>query len=218
MKTQTRNTQNNLTPICAQKILVEGNNRFIQNLKLQRDLQTQVSETNKGQFPFAVILSCMDSRLPVELIFDQGIGDIFNIKVAGNVINKDILASLEYACKIIGAKIIVVMGHSNCGAITSACNDIKTGNLSYLLSKIKPSVDLIKKEKNVTKWNDFLEEEVSIQNTKRSIARIKSESHVLSEMIENEKIGIVGAFYNITTGKVAFFQQLKHPWQVSLIK
>jgi carbonic anhydrase len=218
MRTQTKEMQNKLTPISAQKILVEGNNRFIQNLKLQRDLQSQVSETNSGQFPFAVILSCMDSRVPVELIFDQGIGDIFNIKIAGNIINKDILGSLEYACKVAGAKIIVVMGHSNCGAVASACIDTELGNATSLLDKIKPAISIIKENKNEIISNDLYEEEVSIQNVKLSINRIKNESPIISEMLKNKKIGIIGAFYNINTGKVAFFEYLKHDWQKSIIK
>ena len=129
MKTQTKITQENLSPKDAHNILVEGNKRFSQNLKAQRNLKDQVFETSKGQYPFAVILSCIDSRVPAELVFDQGIGDIFSVRVAGNIINEDILGSMEYACKVAGSKIVVVMGHTKCGAVTSACKHIELGNI-----------------------------------------------------------------------------------------
>ncbi|MBN4082795.1 hypothetical protein JYT50_00235 [bacterium AH-315-A23] len=147
MKTQTKITQENLTPKKAHRILVEGNNRFAQNLKAQRNLQDQVFETSKGQFPFAVILSCIDSRVPAELVFDQGIGDIFSTRIAGNIINEDILGSMEYACKVAGSKIVVVMGHTKCGAVTAACQNIELGNITSLLHKIKPAIDIVKVEK-----------------------------------------------------------------------
>ena len=141
MRTLTQELQENLTPSEAHRILVEGNKRFVQNVKAQRNLKSQVLETSTGQYPFAVILSCIDSRVPAELVFDQGIGDVFSARVAGNIINKDILGSMEYACKVAGSKIIVVMGHSKCGAVTAACQGVELGNVTTLLSKIRVAVN-----------------------------------------------------------------------------
>ena len=138
MRTQTKEIQENLTPKSAHEILVKGNERFAENLKAQRNLIDQVFATSKGQYPFAVILSCIDSRVPAELVFDQGIGDIFSVRVAGNVVNEDVLGSMEYACKVAGSKIVVVMGHTKCGAVTAACNNVELGNITPLLNKIKP--------------------------------------------------------------------------------
>ncbi len=202
MITQTKETQNNLTPKEAHQILVNGNKRFTQNLKVQRNLKDQVLETNKGQFPFAVILSCIDSRVPVELIFDQGIGDIFSVRVAGNIINEDVLGSMEYSCKIAGSKIIVVMGHSKCGAITAACQNVELGNITFLLNKIKPAVDSIRKDKEEMSISSI--EKVSIENIKLSINRIKKESSILLEMEKNGEIEIIGASYNLSNGIVEF--------------
>ena len=147
MRTQTKEIQEHLTPADAHRILAEGNKRFVENVKAQRDLKSQVFETSAGQFPFAVILSCIDSRVPAELVFDQGIGDVFSVRVAGNIINEDILGSIEYGCKVAGSKIVVVMGHTKCGAVTSACQRVELGNITELLSKINPSVDKIHPEK-----------------------------------------------------------------------
>ena len=154
MNTQTKITQDNLTANDAHTILVEGNNRFVQNLKALRNLKEQVFQTSEGQYPFAVILSCIDSRVPTELVFDQGIGDIFSVRVAGNIINEDVLGSMEYACKVAGSKIVVVMGHTKCGAVTAACNHVELGNITPLLQKIKPAVVAV--EANVSKMNDML--------------------------------------------------------------
>lgn len=204
MRTQTKTTQDNLTPKDAHKILVEGNNRFVQNLKAQRNLQDQVFETSKGQYPFAVILSCIDSRVPAELVFDQGIGDIFSARVAGNIINEDILGSMEYACKVAGSKIVVVMGHTKCGAVTAACQNVKLGNITPLLHKIKPAVDIIKVERG--EFDEEAIEEVALANVKISIDRIREESPILLEMEENNEIEIVGAIYDVSNGKVDFFE------------
>lgn len=204
MRTQTKITQDNLTPKDAHKILVEGNNRFVQNLKAQRNLQDQVFETSKGQYPFAVILSCIDSRVPAELVFDQGIGDIFSARVAGNIINEDILGSMEYACKVAGSKIVVVMGHTKCGAVTAACQNVKLGNITPLLHKIKPAVDIIKVERG--EFDEEAIEEVALANVKISIDRIREESPILLEMEENNEIEIVGAIYDVSNGKVDFFE------------
>ena len=202
MRTQTKEIQENLTPLDAHSILVEGNKRFVQNVKAQRDLREQVLETSVGQYPFAVILSCIDSRVPVELVFDQGIGDIFSVRVAGNIINEDVLGSMEYACKVAGSKIVVAMGHTKCGAVTAACNNVELGNITPLLQKIKPAVDLIQSE--TEEMNDKAIEKVSVQNVHLSIDRIRNESSILSEMEKNGEIEIVGALYNVSTAEVKF--------------
>ena len=203
MRTQTKEIQDNLTPKDAHRILVEGNKRFVQNVKAQRDLKEQVLETSAGQFPFAVILSCIDSRVPAELVFDQGIGDIFSVRVAGNIINEDVLGSMEYGCKVAGSKIVVVMGHSKCGAVTAACNKVELGNITPLLKKIKPAVDFVRTDKEELTEKDI--ENVSVQNVHLSIDRIRKESSILSEMEKNGEIEIVGASYNVSTAEVEFF-------------
>lgn len=202
MKTQTKEIQENLTPKCAHDILVEGNKRFAMNLKAQRNLQEQVFETSNGQFPFAVILSCIDSRAPAELVFDQGIGDIFSVRVAGNIINEDVLGSMEYACKVAGSKIVVVMGHSKCGAITAACNHVELGNITALLDKIKPVVDdVMIPQQEVT---DVVIEQVAHLNVEQSIIQIRQRSAILLDMEQKGNIEIVGAMYDVNTGLVDF--------------
>ncbi|MFC2110723.1 carbonic anhydrase family protein [Bacteroidota bacterium] len=199
MKTQTKETQQNLTPQIAHNILVEGNKRFVQNLKTQRDLKQQVLDTSNGQFPFAVVLSCIDSRVPAELVFDQGIGDIFSVRVAGNIINEDVLGSIEYGCKVAGSKIVVVLGHTKCGAVTAACQHVELGNITALLEKIQPAVKKVNKA--VTPESI---EETAIVNVELSIERIRKESSILAEMEKNGEIEIVGASYNVTSGEVEF--------------
>jgi carbonic anhydrase len=203
MKTQTKEIQDNLTPKDAHNILVDGNSRFTQNLKAQRNLQDQVFETSKGQFPFAAILSCIDSRVPAEVVFDQGIGDVFSVRVAGNIINEDVLGSLEYSCKVAGSKIVVVMGHTKCGAVNAACNNIELGNITALLDKIKPAVDAIRKGKE--EMNEDSIEKVGVLNVHLAIDRIRQESPILSEMEKKGEIEIVGATYNVSDGEVNFF-------------
>jgi carbonic anhydrase len=203
MNTQTKQTQQSLTPKDARQILVEGNKRFVQNMKAQRNLNEQVAETSKGQFPFAVILSCIDSRVPVELVFDQGIGDIFSVRVAGNVINDDVLGSIEYGCKVAGSKLVLVLGHTKCGAVNAACNHVELGNITTLLKKIKPAVDIVQAKSEV--MSDKAIEDVAILNVKLSIARIRNESPILAEMEEDGQIEIVGASYAVETGEVRFF-------------
>lgn len=201
-RTQTKETQSSLTPKEAHNILVEGNKRFSENLKAQRNLQDQVFETSAGQYPFAVILSCIDSRVPVELVFDQGIGDIFSVRVAGNVVNKDVLGSMEYACKVAGSKILVVMGHTKCGAVTAACKDVELGNVTELLDKIKPAIDTVRKDDKVLTTEQI--EDVSFENVNVSINKIRKESPILAEMEKNGEIEIVGASYDVNTGLVEF--------------
>ncbi len=198
---QTKKSQSKITPQKALDMLMEGNIRYIENRGGIRDLQDQVKKTSKGQYPFAVILSCIDSRVPVELVFDQGVGDVFSTRLAGNVVNEDVLGSLEYACKVAGSKIVLVLGHSSCGAVTSACKDVKLGNITPLLSKIRPAV------KKVMKKGDSLTagkiQEVSITNVALGISRIKKESKILAEMEKKGEISIVGAMYDVKDGRVS---------------
>ncbi|MCF6213252.1 MAG: carbonic anhydrase [Flavobacteriaceae bacterium] len=203
MKTQTKITQSNITPKEAHQILVEGNKRFVQNLKAQRNLQDQVLETSKGQYPFAVILSCIDSRVPAELVFDQGIGDIFSVRVAGNIVNEDVLGSMEYACKVAGSKIVMVMGHSKCGAVTAACQNVRLGNITALLNKILPAVKAIRVNEKEMSSNAI--EAVAVKNVKLSIDRIRNESPILADMEKEGHIEIVGSLYDVSNGLVTFF-------------
>ena len=191
MRTQTKDIQEDLSQKDAHRNLVAGNRRFVQNVKAQRNLKEQVFETSEGQFPFAVILSCIDSRVPAELVFDQGIGDIFSIRVAGNIINEDVLGSMEYACKVAGSKIVLVLGHTKCGAVRAACKNIEMGNITPLLRKIKPAVSLVSSEN--PEMHDQAIERVAIQNVHLSIERVRTESAILSDMERNGKIEIVGS-------------------------
>lgn len=205
MKTQTKQSQDSLSSTDALKILIKGNDRFTKNVRAQRNLQDQVLETSKEQFPFAVILSCIDSRVPPELVFDQGIGDIFSVRVAGNIVNEDILGSIEYSCKVAGSKIVIVMGHTKCGAVTAACKNVELGNITALLNKIKPVVEIIKTERGIL--DDDAIEVVSLINVQFSIDQIRKDSPILSEMERNNEIKIIGALYNVSNGKVEFFKE-----------
>jgi len=208
MKTQTKQTQTAITPAMALELLKDGNKRFVNNLKVNRNLLQQANETSDGQHPFAVILSCIDSRTSAELIFDQGLGDVFSVRIAGNIINEDILGSMEFGCKVAGSKIIVVLGHTKCGAIKGACDHLEMGNLTALLSKIKPAVD---DEKTVTEnrnsGNSKFVEKVATINVKRTVKAIMERSPILKDMIENGEIGIIGGTHDITTGLVKFYTE-----------
>lgn len=208
MKTLTKEMQAAITPPMALDLLKEGNKRFVSNLKVNRNLLQQANETSDGQHPFAVILSCIDSRTSAELIFDQGLGDIFSVRIAGNIINEDILGSMEFACKVAGSKIIVVLGHTKCGAVKGACDHVEMGNLTALLTKIRPAVDdeTITKE-NRTSSNSTFVENVSTINVKRTVRSIMERSPILKEMIESGQIGIVGGTHDITTGEVIFYPE-----------
>jgi len=206
MKTLTKEMQAAITPSMALNLLNEGNKRFVNNLKINRNLLQQANETSDGQHPFAIILSCIDSRTSAELIFDQGLGDIFSVRIAGNIINEDILGSMEFACKVAGSKIIVVLGHTKCGAVIGACDHIEMGNLTALLSKIRPAVDdetLTKENRNSN--NSVFVENVATINVKRSVKSIMQRSPILKEMIESGQIGIVGGTHDISTGEVNFY-------------
>ena len=207
MKTLTKEMQAAITPTMALELLKEGNKRFVNNLKVNRNLLQQANETSDGQHPFAVILSCIDSRTSVELIFDQGLGDVFSVRIAGNIINEDILGSMEFACKVAGSKIVVVLGHSKCGAIKGACDHVEMGNLTALLNKIQPA---IYDEKTVTEQrdanNDEFVEKVTAINVRRTVHAIMQRSPILKELIESGTIGIVGGHHDIATGEVSFYQ------------
>jgi len=208
MKAHTRETQATMTPQKSLQYLKEGNLRFQNNLKANRNLLEQVNDTSEGQFPFATILSCIDSRVSAELVFDQGLGDIFSVRIAGNFVNEDILGSMEFACKLAGTKLIVVLGHTSCGAVKGACDDAKLGNLTTMLSKIKPAVNAVEEPKDASlrnsKNSEFVDN-VSHMNVKLTIDRIHAESPILTEMEKNGEIMIVGAMYDINTGEVTFY-------------
>ena len=197
-----------MTPNKALDFLQEGNVRFQNNLKANRNLLEQVNDTSEGQFPFATILSCIDSRVSSELVFDQGLGDIFSVRIAGNFVNEDILGSMEFACKLAGTKVIVVLGHTACGAIKGACDDAKLGNLTTLISKIKPAVNAVKEPTDQSSRNsgniDFVNS-VAEKNVYLTIDKIRDQSPVLKEMEANEEIKIVGAMYDISNGAVTFY-------------
>ncbi|CAG1020810.1 carbonic anhydrase [Patescibacteria group bacterium] len=207
MKTLTKEMQAAITPMMALELLKEGNKRFINNLKINRNLLQQANETSDGQHPFAVILSCIDSRTSVELIFDQGLGDVFSVRIAGNIINEDILGSMEFGCKVAGSKIIVVLGHSKCGAIKGACDHVEMGNLTALLNKIQPAIyDEKTVSDNRNSANDEFVEKVTEINVKRTVHAIMERSPILKELIESGQIGIVGGHHDITTGEVEFYE------------
>lgn len=208
MKTLTKETQKALTPEKAIEILKKGNERFINNLKANRNLLQQVNETSDGQHPFAVILSCIDSRTSAELIFDQGLGDVFSIRIAGNVLNEDILGSMEFACKLAGAKVIVVLGHTKCGAIKGACDKVKMGNLTVLLDKIQPAIEKEQTVKNNRdSSNSEFVEKVSAINVSLTVQSVLDSSPILRDMVSKREIGIVGGIYDVTTGVVDFYDR-----------
>jgi carbonic anhydrase len=213
MRAHTKETQAHLTPRMALNILKEGNSRFIKNLKAQRDLLEQVNATRDGQWPFATILSCIDSRTSAELIFDQGLGDVFSVRIAGNIVNTDILGSMEFVCKVAGSKLIVVLGHTKCGAVKGACDHVEMGNLTELLSKLQPAVYAETETSDVKQRNSknaAFVENVSAINVRRAVKSIIERSFILEQMVENGEIGIVGAMYNIETGKVEFYDDVEY--------
>lgn len=207
MKTLSKDMQAAITPKLALQLLKEGNKRFINNLKINRNLLQQANETSDGQHPFAIILSCIDSRTSVEIIFDQGLGDVFSVRIAGTIVNEDILGCLEFGCKIVGTKLIVVLGHTRCGAVKGACDHVEMGHLTTLLKKIEPAVDAeksIAKERN--SGNDEFVERVNELNVRRSVQEILNQSPIIRELIENGSCGIVGGIHDISTGEVTFLE------------
>lgn len=211
MKTITADLQKNITPRLALDLLQQGNSRFVSNLKANRNLLEQVNATSDGQWPFAIVLSCIDSRTSAELIFDQGLGDIFSVRIAGNIINTDIIGSMEFACKVAGSKLVVVLGHTKCGAVKGACDHVEMGNLTELLSKLQPAVyaEKLTKENRDSSNYQFVENVAEI-NVKRNVKSIIERSFILEQMVENGEIGVVGAMYNIDTGAVEFYDDVAY--------
>lgn len=205
-KVMTQEEQKSLTPEKVMTLLKEGNERFVKGELTTKDVPKQIIEASKGQYPKAVILSCLDSRVPIEKVFDRSIGDVFVARVAGNIVNEDILASMEYGCKVSGAKLIVVLGHSDCGAVKSAIDNVQLGNITELLSKIRPSIDSLGPYSGVkTSKNKEFVEMVSNENVRTAIDNIRLNSPILKGMEDKGEIKIVGADYNIDNGKVNFF-------------
>lgn len=207
MNAQTKASQDAISPAKALELLKEGNQRFTAKQQVQRDLNLQVEQTSTGQFPFATVLSCIDSRVPAELVFDQGIGDIFSVRIAGNFVNADILGSMEFASKLAGTKLILVLGHTACGAVKGACDHAELGNLTGMLDNIAPAVDAIVEPTAAaerTSANIDFVNSVGTKNVELTIDRIREESPVLAEMEQAGEIQIIGGMYDIATGKVNF--------------
>jgi len=198
-----------LTPRLALEFLKDGNSRFCKNLSYNRDNQQIIMETATGQWPFAAVLNCSDSRLATELIFDQGLGDIFSIRLAGNVASPEAIASLEYTCKVLGSKLIVVLGHTNCGAVTAACNNVQMGNLEVLLKHINPAIEAEKEtlsDRNGS--NQVFLNNVLHNNVHKQIESIINGSDIIRKLLQNQEIGIIGGMYDISTGDVDFFDEM----------
>ena len=203
VEVQTSASQAAMTPDQAIERLKEGNARFVANKTKARDWTAKVVATASGQYPFAAVLGCMDSRAPLEIVFDQGIGDLFGIRIAGNVVNEDELGSLEYAVNVVGVKAVVVLGHTSCGAVKGAIDDVKLGNLTQLLAKIQPAV-------TAAKCSDSKDaacvDKVAAENVRKSMREIKEKSTDLAAAIDGGKIKVVGAMYDLATGKVTVLE------------
>lgn len=198
---------NNPSPEEALALLKEGNQRFLHNQRLMPNLMEQVRQTASGQRPFAAILGCIDSRAVPELIFDQGIGSLFSIRVAGNVVDEDVLASLEYACTVSGTRLILVKGHTRCGAVQSACQEVEVGgHLKQLMDKLKPCVDAAVHTLGENRDTDGFRDEVSRLNIEQSVAQILAGSQILRDLSDKGEIAVVGALYDVRTGSVSFFK------------
>ena len=205
MRTHSKEFLQNLTPYQAYELLVDGNKRFVNSLQRDHDHLETINETREGQFPFAVILSCMDSRTSVELIFDQGLGDLFSVRVAGNIVNSDIVASIEYAVKYVGSKVLMVLGHTECGAIKSAKMGVEDGHITGLLKRIQPAISkaMLQDEKN-----HLHRDAVAYTNVENSLEEILTSSEIVKDMFEKGEIGIVGGVYNVENGEVDFFKNM----------
>lgn len=205
MRKHSKEFLQNLTPYQGFELLQDGNKRFVNNLQRDHDHLELINQTRDGQYPFAVILSCMDSRTSVELIFDQGLGDLFSIRIAGNIVNNDILASLEYAVKYIGSKVLMVLGHTECGAIKSAKQGVADGHITDLLQRIQPSISkaMLYQEKDT-----LFHDKVAYANVENSLEEILNRSDIVKSMFEQGQIGIVGGVYDVQTGEVDFFKNL----------
>ena len=201
MSVSTKEIQSKSSALEVLQILKEGNQRFVNQDPKSRNLLEQVNTTSTGQFPLAVVISCIDSRVPTEMVFDQGIGDIFCVRVAGNVINQDVLGSVEFACKVAGVKLIVVMGHTSCGAVKGACNDVELGNLTGLLDKIKPAISIVSNTGLAAGDSRFVDQ-VAIENVQISLDTILNDSPVLKEMVDNHEVKCAKGMYSVQTGEV----------------
>jgi carbonic anhydrase len=207
MRTQTKEFQANLSPRKAFEILAEGNKRFVSNLRYNRNLLQQVNETSDGQYPFAIVLSCIDSRTSAELIFDQGLGDIFSVRIAGNILNEDILGSMEFACHVAGSKLIVVLGHTRCGAVKGACNHVELGHLTGLLGKMGPAIHEVEKSGGQQLAPEVFVERVAVENTRHQVRAILERSPILERLYKDGKIGLVAGAYSVESGEVTFFEE-----------
>lgn len=201
MSIATKEIQSKSSALEVLEILKEGNQRFVNQDPKSRNLLEQVNATSTGQFPLAVVISCIDSRVPTEMVFDQGIGDIFCVRVAGNVINQDVLGSVEFACKVAGVKLIVVMGHTSCGAVKGACNNVELGNLTGLLNKIKPAISIVA-NRGVAADDAGFVDEVALENVQISLDTILNDSPVLKEMVDSHEVKCAKAMYSVQTGEV----------------
>jgi carbonic anhydrase len=202
MNTQTKETMSNMTAKKALNLLKAGNQRFVESRQSDRNLLSQVVETSTGQYPFAVVLGCIDSRVPPEVVFDLGIGDVFSIRIAGNFVNEDILGSMEFATKVVGSKQILVLGHTSCGAVQGAVDDVEMGHLTGLVNKIKPAVESAKSALGLNVTVDT----IAAENVKLTIAQILERSPILKELYDANEIGITGAMYDVASGKVTFIE------------
>lgn len=209
MKHHLGQTRESLTPQKALQFLKEGNTRFCNNLSKNRDFMQTITETADGQWPFAAVLSCSDSRVVTELIFDQGLGDIFSIRLAGNIASQQAIASMEYTCKVLGSKLVVVLGHTACGAVKAACDGVEMGHLGSLTKMIHPAIEAETEtpENRTSANNDFLKN-VLYNNVHHQINTIVGESTVIREMLEKHELGIIGGMYDISTGQVEFFEEM----------
>jgi carbonic anhydrase len=208
MKAHTKETQAAMTPELSLQALKDGNQRFINATQVVRDLNAQVDATSNGQYPFATVLHCIDSRVSAEHVFDQGIGDLFSIRIAGNFVNEDILGSMEFACKLAGTKVLVVLGHTACGAVKGACDHARMGNLTALINKIEPAVDAVELPENESMRNssniDFVNS-VAAKNVEMTLSDIRNKSEILNEMEASGDLIIIGGMYDIANGKVTFY-------------
>jgi carbonic anhydrase len=205
MRSQTQDHQNTLTPTTAFDLLRAGNLRFVSNLRLNRNLLQQVNETSAGQFPFAVVLSCIDSRTSAELIFDQGLGDIFSVRIGGNVLNEDVLGCMEFACHVAGSKLVVVLGHSRCSAVKGACDHLQMGHLTGLLTKISPAVHAVESARGGRGSDpDQFVEDVALENARQQMRAILDRSPILEHLYRAGRIGLVSAMYSVESGEVTF--------------
>ncbi len=207
-KTLSQAKQQNMTPKQALQRLKDGNQRFLNNTSIPRDYLKQAHQSSYGQYPFAVVLNCMDSRSVPELFFDQGLADLFTLRVAGNVLNNDILGSMEYATKVVGSRLIVVLAHTSCGAVSGACSGVQLGHLTDIIDKIKPVVDISMQEQGTKNCSDAkLIDAIAKANALRIVKEMQEKSPILKELISKKQVGIVAGLHDIKTGKVQFFEE-----------